>query len=68
MNWNFSPKCRRISACHWRTSPLGATTSIAPRHAAQLQFAQDQPGLDGLAQAHLVRQQVANAVAGSWRG
>ncbi len=32
-------------------------------HAAQFQLAQDQASLDGLAQAHLVRQQVANAVA-----
>ena len=42
--------------------PLGRHHQHALGHAAQLQFAQDQPGLDGLAQAHLVRQQVANAV------
>jgi hypothetical protein len=42
--------------------PLGRHHQHALGHAAQLQFAQDQPGLDGLAQAHLVGQQVANAV------
>ncbi len=36
----------------------------APHHPAQLQLPQDQPGLDGLAQADLVRQQVADALPG----
>ena len=43
--------------------PLGRHHQDALHPAAQLQFAQHQAGLDGLAKAHLIGQQVADAVA-----
>ena len=42
---------------------LGRHHQDALHPATQFQFAQHQAGLDGLAQAHLIGQQVANAVA-----
>ena len=57
---------------HFR-HPLGSDSlrrdNQCPTHQpAQLEFAHDQTGLDGLAETHLVGQQVAHAVAGDGTG
>ena len=43
--------------------PLRCNDQDASRHPTQFQFAENQARFNGLAQPHLIRQQVANAVA-----
>jgi hypothetical protein len=50
------PKVRAHLGNPLRHQPLGRDHENAPDEAAQLQLAQDQPGLDRLAQANLVGQ------------
>ncbi len=47
---------------------FGRDNQGSAHQSAQLEFAHDQPGLDGLAETHLVGQQVAHAVAGDGPG
>ena len=61
MNWKCSPKCSRISACHWRTSPFGDDENSA-RHPAELELAQDETSFDRLAESNFVSQQIADPV------
>ena len=42
--------------------PLGRHHQDPLRHAAQLELAQDEPGFDRLAEAHLVGKQISDAV------
>lgn len=52
-SWKVSPKWKRISLTHWLTSPFGAMTSVRLTSPRNLKFPQNEPGLDGLAQADL---------------
>ena len=58
---NSRPNLSRIWSRHWICSAAGQTISTRARPVAQDQFLDDQPGLDGLAQAHVVGDEQVDA-------